>query len=212
MASPVIWEKILALFSRADSTDKAISNLESSLFDKIYPIGSVYISFSNVNPATLFGGTWEALSAGRVLVQSDSNHPLGNTGGAETITLTEAQLPVHNHGASCNETGGHSHDRGTMNITGDFRSRGFVNAENHCVQVPQGAFYTISTFNSDVMSNGVGGGTFRQYGFDASRSWTGVTSTVPNHAHSITIGSTGSGSAVNIEQPWLAVNMWKRTA
>jgi hypothetical protein len=27
------------------------------LFDKIYPIGSIYMSVNNVDPGTLFGGT-----------------------------------------------------------------------------------------------------------------------------------------------------------
>ena len=28
---------------------------------KTYPVGSVYISFNNKSPQTLFGGTWEQL-------------------------------------------------------------------------------------------------------------------------------------------------------
>ena len=29
------------------------------ILNLIYPIGSVYITINNVNPGTLFGGTWE---------------------------------------------------------------------------------------------------------------------------------------------------------
>ena len=32
-----------------------------SLVDHIYPIGSVYISFSSTDPKALFGGTWERI-------------------------------------------------------------------------------------------------------------------------------------------------------
>jgi hypothetical protein len=120
MSSPILWQKILALFTRADATDQAISSLESSLFDKIYPVGSIYISTSTTNPSVLFGGTWEAISAGKVLVQADDNHVLGNTGGNATITLTEAQLPAHTHNNTLAEAGGHSHGWGSFNNWGKF--------------------------------------------------------------------------------------------
>lgn len=57
----------------------------AGIVNLIYPIGSVYLSINNVNPSTLFGGTWKAVSEGRVL-QGVSE---GQTGG-DTI---EAGLP-----------------------------------------------------------------------------------------------------------------------
>ena len=41
--------------------------------DLIYPIGSIYMNVSNVNPNTLFGGTWEEFATGRALVGVDKN-------------------------------------------------------------------------------------------------------------------------------------------
>lgn len=38
------------------------------LFNKIYPVGAVYITYNNVNPGTFLGGTWEQFGQGRTLI------------------------------------------------------------------------------------------------------------------------------------------------
>jgi hypothetical protein len=63
---------------------------------KIYPIGSIYMNVTNVDPATLFGGTWVQIE-GRFLLASSPSHLAGTTGGTETNTLTENNLPSHSH-------------------------------------------------------------------------------------------------------------------
>lgn len=45
-----------------------------------YPIGSIYLTVNNTNPADLFGGTWAQLS-NRFLVGAGSSYPAGSTGG-----------------------------------------------------------------------------------------------------------------------------------
>lgn len=35
---------------------------------KVYPVGSIYTSINNTDPTTLFGGTWELLAEGQLLV------------------------------------------------------------------------------------------------------------------------------------------------
>ena len=62
-----------------------------------YPIGSIYISVASTNPGTLFGGTWEAFGAGRVLLGNGGGYSAGDTGGAATHTLTTAEIPSHTH-------------------------------------------------------------------------------------------------------------------
>lgn len=62
-----------------------------------YPIGSVYINVGDVNPAILFGGTWERLG-GRFLLGADSTYAAGSTGGEAERTLTVDEMPKHNHG------------------------------------------------------------------------------------------------------------------
>ena len=64
-------------------------------FDKIYPIGSIYISANNTNPHDLFGGTWEQLRD-RFLLGCGTKEN-GTVGGEENHTLTVAEMPSHNH-------------------------------------------------------------------------------------------------------------------
>lgn len=66
------------------------------LFNKIYPVGSIYISTNSTNPNTLFGGTWEQIQ-NRFLLAAGSSYSAGSTGGAATVTLTTSQIPSHSH-------------------------------------------------------------------------------------------------------------------
>lgn len=62
--------------------------------NKVWPIGSVFISVVSTDPATLIGfGTWEQIGAGRVLVGIDTSafpdadfDTVEETGGAKTST------------------------------------------------------------------------------------------------------------------------------
>ena len=78
-----------------------------SILDKVYPIGSIYITVNNVNPGTLFGGTWQAFGAGRTLIGAgtgtDANSTqmafsAGTTGGEYSHQLTVNEMPSHSHG------------------------------------------------------------------------------------------------------------------
>lgn len=93
----------------------------------VYPIGSIYTNASDsTNPATLLGfGTWEAFGAGRVMVGKASSGTFataGATGGAETHTLTVAQMPSHSHSQTA-----HSH---AMSGQGGFYGVGMHSASS----------------------------------------------------------------------------------
>lgn len=72
----------------------------SSLWDQIYPVGSIYITANATNPSVLFGGTWEQLK-GKFLVGVDSSdtdfETSGKTGGEKTHILKVDEMPSHNH-------------------------------------------------------------------------------------------------------------------
>lgn len=66
-----------------------------------HPIGSLYFNIYNTNPHDLFGGTWERIAKGRVLVGVDEDDEDFNEsqkiGGEKEHTLTIDEMPKHNH-------------------------------------------------------------------------------------------------------------------
>ena len=75
---------------------KPIEDNIANINDKIYPIGSIYISTSQVSPASIFGGTWEQLKD-RFLLASGDTYTAGATGGEATHTLARNEMPRHTH-------------------------------------------------------------------------------------------------------------------
>lgn len=59
---------------------------------KVYPVGSIYMSTVNVSPASFLGGDWQPIKD-TFLLAAGNTYTAGNTGGAATHTLTNAQLP-----------------------------------------------------------------------------------------------------------------------
>ena len=87
----------------------AYNSITTSLINKVYPVGSIYLSVNNVSPATFIGGTWTALSNGYILKLITSGTggtetATGNTGqasgntGSHTLTAKESGCPTHGHG------------------------------------------------------------------------------------------------------------------
>lgn len=42
---------------------------------EVYPVGAIYLSVTETDPSTLFGGTWERIAKGQVLVGVDEEIP-----------------------------------------------------------------------------------------------------------------------------------------
>lgn len=64
--------------------------------DKIYPVGSIYMSVNSINPSELFGGTWEQIKD-RFLLGAGVGYAAGETSGEEKHTLTIEEMPTHSH-------------------------------------------------------------------------------------------------------------------
>ncbi len=76
------------LYSIADKYDElkaeinALKNNTSKEYlNKIYPIGSIYMSMNNTSPATFLGGTWEPLKD-RFLIGAGNSYSVNSTGGS----------------------------------------------------------------------------------------------------------------------------------
>lgn len=177
-------------------------SLKQQLLDFCFPVGYIMTTASSVNPSETHGGTWKLITEGTFIVAAgnSSQYKQGQTGGEATHKLTIKEMPLHNHDCSTNDSGAHTHTRGTMNITGTF------GADDRMFNSYSGAF-----------SKGAGADTGSQrsewgavFNFDASRSWTGETSQSGTHNHIVDIADTGGEQAHNNLPPYLAMYMWQR--
>lgn len=174
----------------------------SAITDVAHPVGSIYIRDDDVNPGILFGGEWVEIQ-GRLLLGRSAGHEAGTTGGSETVTLTQEQMPshthtgpshthtltAHSHTATCGSAGAHQHvfKRSKTSASGNKRYSGEGTADSG-KKVDSAGAHT----HSITIANGGGGNT--------GAAGTGNT------------GATGGGQAINIMNPYYTVYIWKRIA
>ena len=167
---------------------KELQEFQANLINLIYPIGSIYMSVNNVSPQVFLGGSWEQIQD-TFLLSAGSKHSAGSTGGEETHTLSVAETPAH------------THTRGTMNITGSLSiDPTNNNAGMDATGTGSGAITSTSKQGLGSNSDADGWNVWGGFTFDASKSWTGATSSV------------GGNTAHNNMPPYLTVYMWKRIA
>lgn len=99
--------------------------------DKQYPVGSIYLSVNDTDPAELFGGEWEQIKD-RFLLACGTTYSNGATGGEATHTLTTNEMPSHTHTQNA-----HSHTIGSLaryTISGNGNAAvgdGYGNTQNY---------------------------------------------------------------------------------
>ena len=69
------------------------NKLVNSIKSAMYPVGSVYITYNNVNPGTFLGGTWERFGQGRTLVGEGT----GNDGSTSMSFTANSTGGLYNH-------------------------------------------------------------------------------------------------------------------
>ena len=137
-------------------------NTSEVFLNYVYPVGSLYWTTENINPSTLFGGTWEPIKD-KFILSAGSTYKNGNTGGSASVVLTENNIPSHYHTMAHTHTytpsgtvDKHEH---TMSHRHDF-SYTSSGAHSHCLTVytgeTRGGFsYTYAVNNTyDVGSYG----------------------------------------------------------
>lgn len=222
-----------------------LAQLWQAIMSASHPVGSIYQSIDPTDPGTLFGGTWEPIKD-RMLIGASSTYGVLSEGGAASHALSVDEMPSHDHSVgqggvhshtgqttaagshkhAISSAGAHTHTRGSMDITAS--GLGVNNTTAYSTGGIKGAFYTGAT------SSGKGNATWDsvEIRFQASRAWTGETSSngahthaedaAGEHAHSVsidnggghshTIGKIGGGQPFNTISPYLAVYMWRRVA
>lgn len=151
------------------------------------------------SPASFIGGTWERIEGEFIMGASDA-YPAGTTGGSATHTQTVAEMPSHNHSGSTGSAGSHSHSAWT----------GGAGGHNHTVSA------AITNKNGPIMAGENSG--YGQYADNGTptTSWVGDhthgvgMNEAGAHTHTVSIGSTGSGQAMSILNPYHSLYIWVR--
>jgi len=158
-----------------------------------------WASTDPTSPASFIGGTWERIEGEFIMGASDA-YPAGTTGGSATHTQTVAEMPSHNHSGSTGSAGSHSHSAWT----------GGAGGHNHTVSA------AIANKNGPMMAGENSG--YGQYADNGTptTSWVGDhthgvgMNEAGAHTHTVSIGSTGSGQAMSILNPYHSLYIWVR--
>lgn len=154
------------------------------------PVGGILFMWNNTNPAEIYASTtWELLPDNKFL--KTGNTPLTQAG-SNNISISKANLP-----ADKLQVESFSLTRGTMDITGTFATRGFENTNTKVT----GAFYKKGAYDHAAGA----GGTGMEFGFQASRSWTGSTSSASPYTSAM-----GNGTPISINPEHITIKAWKR--
>ena len=165
------------------SEQKDLKELIREVLLAVHPVGSLFFTSDDRNPdVILFGGgysKWKRIE-GRFIYGASENRPIGQTGGEESHVLTGSEMPAH------------SHDRGSMEITGNFPTW-----DAGWKEEPYGAFYYDGGGQAQREGTTNIGWDYR-VGFQASRAWSGSTSVA------------GSSRAHNNLPPFAVYAIWER--
>ena len=157
-----------------------------------FKVGDIYLTTNSTNPSSIFlGTTWQKIE-GRFLLGTSGSGASKATGGSNSKTIAQANLP----GVKI-QLNSFSLSRGTMDITGAFYT-GHTSTGGY----QEGAFYQGKSYGMRISAEGTSGSLIQ---FQASRAWTGTTNTAQPQTVNL-----GSGQALDITPSYYTVHMWLR--
>lgn len=155
------------------------------LFNKIYPVGAVYITYNNVNPGTFLGGTWEQFGQGRTLIGE-------GTGDDGSTSMTY----------SANSTGGEYKHYHAVQV-GYTIMYGAVTNGNETKAIMVAKLADDNGWAEAV--NDTGYGTTKKINKSIESGFKDISS------YASARSSTGTTSNSSTVQPYITVYFWKRT-
>lgn len=119
-------------------------------------------------------------------LKSHTHGATSSSAGEHNHSASTGSSGSHSHSASTGNAGSHTHTRGSMNIVGDFRggSRTGFSGGSGVFRTDSGGTSTRSASSTQSES--------KRVTFDASRNWTGSTSSSGSHSHSVSVSSAGA--------------------
>ena len=150
-----VQEAIEELNTNANNYTSVVNRL-NNFGKEMYPVGSIYISVTNTNPGTIFGGPWVAFGTGRTLVGIDTSQTEFNTvektGGEKTHTLTGAESGQKNLGTITSSANNRGHTHSIPALSGTAASAGGHTHTYSGTTSSNGAH--THTFSGTTSSNG----------------------------------------------------------
>lgn len=190
---------------QATNADKVLVSTDTyqplvdALLALIYPVGSIYMSVNDTNPATFLGGTWVRWGQGRVPVGVNENDSDFETpekeDGEKKHQLITSEMPNHRHQGQYSAT--HTYTDHVPTPT---------DPPSTVIMVDQGTREVEVQYN--VVKDNVSSTPYRASGFGP----------INNIFYSCKVTSTygvaddGGDIPHNNLQPYITCYMWKRTA
>lgn len=178
-------------------------DLLQNIFSFVFPVGTIYQNASNsTSPATLFGfGTWKQITD-KYLACRGGTHITEAEGGTWSKTLTEENIPQHNHGGltGTRNTGISVTVTSTENLITKLAGTGATQDESQPLAINAPAVHAVPAY-----AQYLGGLVY----FSGQQYSTSVTDN--GHNHTIPNYGSANPTAISLMPTYVGVYTWKRT-